>query len=891
MTLKVVAHELAFVCLFAGFVSAQTAATGLVAGTVRDETGGVIVGAAISLAPVAGEPHTGTTDGQGRYRFERMPPGRYTLIVDAPGFLKHQSAVDLRPNGSVVRDISLDVGVAISVDVSEPADLAIDSRKSLSALTLTRKEIDALPDDPRQFVRRLIEMAGGSTRGDVAIYVDGFRNYRRLPPKSVIDTIRINSNPFSAEFAQQSVRRIEITTKPGSDGFHGDGTLQARSNRLNARNPLAGTKPQGQYRNFNGYLQGPVKKGRAGFLVYAGQWRQDDNANVHATILDPESRAPTPFLATVQTPAIVTSGELKLDFRIAHNVFTAAFGRTVETHRGQGLSSGFDLPERAYDRRSTDSVGRFSWTTLGRHSIHDVRVEVTQTVGVRAALIDAPAVMVLDAFNGGGNQNAASRSTGLTVQASDTLTVVRGRHVMKTGVQLETVDLSSVDRSGFSGTFTFGADVERDASGSPVVTGSGLTIPISPLETYARTLRGLPGYAPSQFVIVAGNPNVGLSQWNAGVFALDDWSISKRVSLSYGIRAEAQNNLRFRVNLAPRGALSLLLDAKGKNALKMGAGIFNTRVDSDLTLETHKLDGSRQQQFIVPHPSFFTILPPAFEQAAAKESTTYTKSDSLRMPMTFATTTTYERALASNIFAAAQYLFGRGFDQLRLRNTSAAGQPPVFQFESSGRYVQHELMLIARGTIGARLDFQGNYRLGRRDSDTDGAYTLPGDSRDLAAEFGPSAVHRRHQLTAGMSVRLPGGIRLAPGVTLRSGRPFNITTGRDNNGDSVFTDRPAFAKAGDPGAVSTPFGVFNPNPKPGDVVIPRNFGHEPRQVNVNLVVSKTLLKALTVTGDAENLFNNRRFFAMNGVLTSPVFGRANQALSARRFELTIRYGF
>ena len=183
-------------------VHAQTPVTSQIGGTVTDQTGGVIVGAVVTLAPTAGPPRTVATDRQGRYRFERIPAGSYTLTVEAHGFLKHQSAIDLGRDSSVVRDVSLDVGVSISVDVSEPAGLSLESRRNLSSIRLTRKDIDALPDDPRLFMRRLLEMAGSTgARGDVAIYVDGFRNYQRLPPKSVIDTIRINSNPFSAEFA------------------------------------------------------------------------------------------------------------------------------------------------------------------------------------------------------------------------------------------------------------------------------------------------------------------------------------------------------------------------------------------------------------------------------------------------------------------------------------------------------------------------------------------------------------------------------------------------------------------------------------------------------------------------------------------------------------------
>ena len=78
-----------------------------------------------------------------------------------------------------------------------------------------------------------------------------------------------------------------------------------------------------------------------------------------------------------------------------------------------------------------------------------------------------------------------------------------------------------------------------------------------------------------------------------------------------------------------------------------------------------------------------------------------------------------------------------------------------------------------------------------------------------------------------------------PSVTVRSGAPFNITTGRDNNGDNQYTDRPSFAQPGDPGAIMTRFGVFNPDPQPGDQIIPRNFGDGPGAFTANLTLSKT----------------------------------------------------
>jgi hypothetical protein len=745
-------------------------------------------------------------------------------------------------------------------------------------------------------MQRLLEMAGSTgRRGDVAIYVDGFRDYRRVPPKGAIDMIRINSNPFSAEFSQPSVRRVEITTKPGSDGFHGDATVRARDNRLNERNPLSDTKPQGLYQSVNGYLQGPIKKGRIGFLVYGGQWREDDNAIVNATVLDTGTNLSTPFSKTISTPTTVTSFSIRTDFRFFNQSINLSYEGAENTESNRGLASGFDLLEHGYDHWNADDVGRMWWTSIGSRSLNDVRVELMRRVTTTTGRATSPEVLVLDAFNAGGNQNAGLYATTVGVQASDTFTILLGRHALKTGVRLETTEQRSVDRSGFNGTFTFGADVERDAAGQPVLNVSGQSIAISPIERYRRTVLGLAGYGPSQFDVETGAPNVSVQQWNAGWFALDDWSVSKAVSISYGVRQELQNNLKPRLNLAPRASLAWLLDGQGRNAVKVGAGLFYAPVEAEITLDVQKFDGTHRRQMVVANPSFFPTIP-RLDLAAGVSSAVLTKSDDLRMPYSVVTTVSYEHVLGHGIFGTAQYQFVRGINLTRMRNTQLSGSSDdvsiarVLQFESSGRSMQHELLVALRGDIGRKVSMYGNYTLGRKKSDSDGPYTIPADSRDLSSEYGYSIDDRQHQITAGTTATMPGGLVFIPSVTIASGRPFNITTGLDNNGDALFADRPAFAQPGDAGAVTTAFGVFNPNPRPGDVIIPRNFGREPWQRNVNLAVFKKI-KALSVTVDAENVLNIKRYTALNGVLISPVFGLPSQALNARRFELAIRLGF
>lgn len=862
-------------------------------GAVIDQTGGVIVDAAVALLSGSSRQANTATDQEGRYVFSNVSPGRYTLTVTAPGFLNFTAQVELRPALTRSLDVHLKVApVSVSLEVKEQPGLSTDPRKNLSSLVLTGRELDALPDDPQRFFQRLLEMAGSTGRpGDVAVYIDGFREYKRLPPKSVIEMVRINSNPFSAEFSQPSLRRIEITTKPGSDGFHGDIGVQARADALNAPHPLTGTNPEAQYRSYNGYLQGPISDTGLGFLVYGGRWKQDDNAFINATVLNPGTQLAEPYSAVISTPTEVTTWMFKNDVKRGNQLVNVSYTRTRDQRHGQGLQGGFDLPESAYSRSSTDEIARLWWTVLGRRAVNDVRFEATRTVTDNIPQLAAPALLVFDAFNAGGNQNAASRTSALSAQASETLTAQFGRHMVKSGILFEGLQRSSNDRSGFGGTFIFGADVERNEHGDPVVDGSGVPVPISPIENYRRTVIGLPGYRPSQFSIVRGNPHVGVEQWQVGWFALDDWSISKRFALSFGIRQEIQSNITLRVRHAPRAALSWLLDAQGKNAIKLGAGAFYGRVEPDITFDAQKLNGIDRQQFVVQRPPFYPSTPPTFESEIPIQSSIYAKSADLRVPYSYIGSIGYERQLTSGLFAIVQYTSGHGANLLRLRDITASSTRGVFQFESTGRSSQRELMLGLRGYIRNTFTLHGNYRLGIRKSDTDGPYTAPANSLDLSTEYGYAADDQRHQFEGGLGVQLPGGVLIDSSLSIASGRPFNITTGRDNDGNTLFTDRPAFAQPGDVGAIATAFGVFNPNPQPGDRLIPRNLGRDPRLLNVNLSVTKTIEERFWVTVVVENVLNTSRLFASNGVLTSAVFGMPNQALNPRRLELIFRYVF
>ena len=172
----------------------------------------------------------------------------------------------------------------------------------------------------------------------------------------------------------------------------------------------------------------------------------------------------------------------------------------------------------------------------------------------------------------------------------------------------------------------------------------------------------------------------------------------------------------------------------------------------------------------------------------------------------------------------------------------------IYQYESSGRFNQRQLFIGFNNRFSRTITFFSSYSLSKTTNDTDGqgGSLFPANSYDLSGEFGRAAFDVRHRFTFAGTVNLPWWqVSLNPFIIATSGRPFNITTGQDTNGDRLFTERPSFAPSGvdcnnpGPNIVCTQFGNFNLRPIPGDPLIPRNFGEGPGFFSVNLRISKT----------------------------------------------------
>ena len=292
----VVAVSIAFASLaFAQTSTTQTAPTspitagsGTLHGHIADPTGALIPGATISITNALGVNVKNTTsDASGSYSVTGLPPGSYIVQATVQGFAQFTSpTLSLSAGQSKRVDISMAIeGEQQNVEVVDEEgapQVSTDAGSNANAVVLKGKDLDALSDDPDELSNELSALAGPSAGPNGGqIYIDGFTG-GTLPPKSAIREIRINQNPFSAEFDRLGYGRIEILTKPGTDVLHGRAFLQGNDSSFNTQNPFA---PPPSYHSiqYNGSVSGALGKKASYFLSVEG--RDNPDASVYSAVI------------------------------------------------------------------------------------------------------------------------------------------------------------------------------------------------------------------------------------------------------------------------------------------------------------------------------------------------------------------------------------------------------------------------------------------------------------------------------------------------------------------------------------------------------------------------------------------------------------------------------
>jgi hypothetical protein len=926
------------------FAFAQ-APLGNLIGQVRDPSGAAINNANVILKSVQTSSILfATTDGQGQFEV-KAPPGKYTVDVTAPGFALYERDIEITAGKTQTLMISLAIEVERQkVEVSGgQATVQTDPEANASAIVISGKALEALPDDPDELQSDLAALAGPSAGPNGGqIYIDGFTG-GQLPPKSSIREIRINQNPFTPESDKLGYGRVEIFTKPGTDKIHGQFYVSGNDSSFNSRNPFAGTEPGYDSTQYNGNLGGPLSK-QASFFLAAQRRNTNDLSTVNAVVLGPDLN-PVPLREALPNPQTRTNISPRLDFAISkNNTLTVHYQFYRDTNTNE-LINQFSLPSQAYDLASTEQTMQLSDTQIiGSQVVNETRFQYLRDEEKENPLSATPTVNVLQAFVGGGNSDGALADRMNHYEFQNYTSLIHSAHLVKFGVRMRAVQDTSNSTSGFNGTFIFPSLAVYQAA-------------VQALRDGAATAMGA-----SQFSVTAGTSIASVTDFDFGFYAGDDWRVRPNLTLSYGLRFETQNDIHDHADIAPRIAMAWGLGGKNtgpRTVLRVGAGIFYDRFMENYILQAQRLNGITQQQYIVSNPDFFPTVPlPASLSSVDNSRTRYQIDPNLHAPFTLQSAVSLERQLGKIANLAVSYLNTRGFDQLLTRNinaplgTTTTTRPlgnvgNIYQFASAGIFRQNQLIANVNVHAGPKLWVFGYYVLNYANSDTDGATSFPSNQYDILQDYGRASFAVRHHPSFGGTVELPHAIRLSPFFIATSGSPYNITLPYDLNGDSIFNDRPGFVSTSTCTTVQivgtvycTPLGSFDGMPHAGEKILPINYGTGPGHITVNARLSKTFgfggkTKArrgggssaggekgdggfgtagggvglgsaterpysLTLTINARNIFNHVNLATPNGTLGSPLFAQSNALLGGpyvgasganRRIDLQASFSF
>jgi hypothetical protein len=877
VSLKVTGRAFGLLLLFALCAAGASArqATGSLRGQLADEFGGVIVGGTVTVTDAAGASKSATSDADGNFSLAGLAPGKYGVRAVAPGFALYENGeVEVAAGRNELGKITLGVSLEREeVTVASEGPINVEG-SSAGAIVLKGKDLEALPDDPDELAAALQALAGpsaGPNGGQITI--DGFEG-GRIPSKDSIREIRINDNPLSAERDQPGFGGIQILTKPGTEKLRGAvyGTFNDES--MNARNPVLRSekRPPFQFRQFGGNLSGTIVPKRVSFFFDIERGETDDNDLVNATILDEATLTPLGFNAAVLTPARRFNLSPRVDFALNNNHTLVARYSFFREARGNVGVSQFSLPERAYDQTlSTQQLQLTETAVLNKTTVNETRFQFIRNRNEQTALSSGFAVNVLDAFFSGGATVGDSFSETTRWEVTNSTTWAHGMHSVKFGARLRGVRLSDFSEGNFNGTFTFGG-------------GQTVGDTLTSLERYQRTRQLIrdgatpgdiiaAGLGPTQLSIAGGQPLAEISQVDFGGFVQDDWKYRPNLTFGAGIRYEAQTNIGSRYNLAPRVYVAWSPDStpqkQGKTAIRAGFGIFYDRVNENNSLQALRFNGVNQQQFIITAPlptdtseraaqardilSGFPNFPTVEELSAfAVPQTTRRLASDVQAPYSYISGFILTRQLPKNfvlnVFASTystRHLLRSRSINAPLPETGLRPRPElgdVYQFETSGTQNMKQVNVGVNKQISRAFSVFANYTFGKANSDTDfGGF--PVNQYDLSGEYGRSLFDVRHRVFIGGSMGIPFlNLSLNPIIIANTGRPFNITTGFDNNRDGIFNDRPAFADSRTAPADlrHTEWGDFDINPKPGQTIIPRNYGEGPGFFSVNLRVGRTV---------------------------------------------------
>jgi len=577
-------------------------------GTVLDQSGAAIANAKLTVTNTAtGIRFEGTSDANGLFTFPVLVVGTYTIEAEHDGFSKVvQKDVQLTVGARLNLNLTMTVvGQAVSVTVTSETPIVETTRSQVSS-TVDNRSVENLPTNGRNFMNFALltpgvtlDVRGGDIsfagqRGTLnSLIVDGADTNNtffgqslgrtgsgRAPyqfSEDAVQEFQVNSNAYSAELGHAGGAVINVVTKSGTNDFHGAGFEFFRDKALNANDPINKIKslPKSPYHfnQFGGDIGGPVLRDKLFFFFdYDGQRNTLPNT-VFLGVKPPA--APTVnqqtalnYLQARDAPWIRTQNQNvylgKVDWRLSSSELLSV-RYNAQRFVGAGFENGG--PQNSIEHTgasdvTTDTLTGSLTSTITSSLVNVVRGGYTRDNEPGQANSINPEVTI---FEGGVTDLVAGRNffsprfTNIRRgEGGDTLTWTRGRHTIKTGLNILTDRIANFFPGNFSGAYVFnsleGFGCNLNGGGASCFSGAGNP---DAKDTFVQAFAGSGTTGPTT------NPN--LQEYSA--FVQDEWRVMKNLTLNLGLRYDLDLIAQPSV-LNPSASLA-------------AAGIFTNRIHND----------------------------------------------------------------------------------------------------------------------------------------------------------------------------------------------------------------------------------------------------------------------------------------------------------------------
>jgi hypothetical protein len=921
------------------------AINGTIEGTITDQSGAVLPGVSVTVANLdTGDTRVVVTNETGVYRAPLLSLGRYRVSAELQGFKKfEQQGLTLSAGQAAVINVILSVGnLSEVVTVTSESPVAEPGKIDLGR-TIGESEIRNLPlvsRNPYNFAFLQANVTGyennefgvprinaNGSQMHTNYQIDGNTNtekdragLRMLPISEVlVREVKVITNGFAPEFGQTTGMVYNAITPSGTNSVRGSASFRFKRNAMSSK-PffLASTarKPDTEANDVTATLGGPIAKDK---WHYYGAYEYVDRSLVtggQVITVKPENAQllgiTLPSSGVIPAHQKVNFGFGKTDYQLSRGSLLSVRYFGFKNLSPSNIGGGLTTTDRATDFTDRmDSTSAQIVSTIGGAMLNELRVQYARRHQFRTPgiSVDGPAVTVAGVAEFGGARIGDSNSVGFDfnqgiTQVIDNVSLIRGKHAFKTGVDAQWIADTRVRGQLFLYNFATMAD-------------------------YLSARSGANPFAYANFQQQLGDLSAKYSSAFYGLFAQDDWQLSSRVKLLFGVRYDlfdvpaarafgpnpySQDFKIDKNNVAPRAGVSWSVDQQARTVVRASVGLmyepplldfYDNAILSNGDPKSYNIGPLTPSQPGAPaFPASLASTPPGF--VLPRQSINAIDPD-------FATQSAWlsnvqvERALASDVAVTVGYVnsSGRGLPVLIDINlvpsgqTLADGRPvysssarvdPTFNRVNMFKSIADSTYNAFTATLTKRMTHgwmsQATYTLARGvdNAPLTGTYVVGSqddrvsDSSNLDRDKGVTPFNQTHTLSvsavfapskagSGIGSVLLNNNQLGVILQANSGLPFNIRSNQDLNLDGVNNDRP--------------------------LAVERNAGRLGRVVNLDLRYSRFIPLRDTLKGElffeAKNLFNTQNISAVNRVLATDLAGNPTAGAIPTTFPPTSGY--